>query len=197
MTDGAARLIELHGTDAMRANAFRKLVSRDPETFWTSGQWMTERGGGSDVSQTATVARKDGEHYRLYGTKWFTSATTSQMTFTLARIEENGKAADELSLFYLETRDAKGKLRDIVVHRLKGEAMYLNADLIESIEPFDRVARASFCYLAARSSPPVVEDVVHQGRLARAADAGEQGVVAGGPVRDQFAETDIVGDGNA
>ena len=39
---------------------------------------MTERTGGSDVAQTETVARRDGDGWRLYGTKWFTSATTSR-----------------------------------------------------------------------------------------------------------------------
>ncbi|HEX6928318.1 MAG TPA: acyl-CoA dehydrogenase family protein, partial [Gammaproteobacteria bacterium] len=119
MTDGAARIIELHGPGAMRAKLLHRLVSRDPETFWTSGQWMTERAGGSDVSGTATVARKDGDHYRLTGTKWFTSATTSQMALTLARIEENGKASAQLSLFSIEQRDADGKLNGIRVRRLK------------------------------------------------------------------------------
>lgn len=119
MTDGAARVIEMHGTDAMRANAFRKLTSRDPEAFWTSGQWMTERAGGSDVSRSATVARRSGDGFTLHGTKWFTSATTSQMAFTLARIEENGAPADALSLFYLELRDDNGRLNEIFVHRLK------------------------------------------------------------------------------
>lgn len=31
--------------------AYRRLTSRQPERFWTSGQWMTERQGGSDVGQ--------------------------------------------------------------------------------------------------------------------------------------------------
>lgn len=31
--------------------AFSRLTSRQPERFWTSGQWMTERQGGSDVGQ--------------------------------------------------------------------------------------------------------------------------------------------------
>ncbi|HEX7030396.1 MAG TPA: acyl-CoA dehydrogenase family protein [Gammaproteobacteria bacterium] len=115
MTDGAARIIELHGSGEMRANAFRRLTSRDPGTFWTSGQWMTERAGGSDVSRTATVARRQGDHHLLSGTKWFTSATTSQMAFTLARIED----MDALSLFYLEQRDADGRLNGIRVRRLK------------------------------------------------------------------------------
>ena len=29
--------------------AFKHLTSHDPSEFWTSGQWMTERKGGSDV----------------------------------------------------------------------------------------------------------------------------------------------------
>ena len=32
-------------------DAYNRLTSRDPEKFWTSGQWMTERKGGSDVGQ--------------------------------------------------------------------------------------------------------------------------------------------------
>lgn len=117
MTDGAARVIELHGSEAMRAQAFRHLTSRDPHRSWTSGQWMTERAGGSDVSRTETVARREGEHYRLSGTKWFTSATTSQMAFTLARIEDS--EAPGLSLFYLEQRNPDGSLNGIRVRRLK------------------------------------------------------------------------------
>lgn len=33
----------------LRERAFPRLTSRDPTHFWTSGQWMTERQGGSDV----------------------------------------------------------------------------------------------------------------------------------------------------
>src|SRR6516165_2328411 len=54
MTDGAARVIELHGDDWLRNNPYPRLITRAPEQFWTSGQWMTERAGGSDVSGTST-----------------------------------------------------------------------------------------------------------------------------------------------
>ena len=115
MTDGAARVLELSGaTDADRA-AFACLTSRDPARFWTSGQWMTERTGGSDVSGTSTVARRDGDAWRLWGTKWFTSATTSQMALTLARVD----GGDGLTLFAVEPRDASGALRGVRVNRLK------------------------------------------------------------------------------
>ena len=117
MTDGAARCLELHGGgEARLADAFRHLTSRDPASFWTSGQWMTERTGGSDVSGTSTIAQCDGNGvWRLHGTKWFTSATTSQMAMTLARVD----GVPGLSLFQVELRDAAGALQGIEVHRLK------------------------------------------------------------------------------
>ena len=43
MTDGAARAIELYGDQTLKAGPFRRLTSRDPAQFWTSGQWMTEK----------------------------------------------------------------------------------------------------------------------------------------------------------
>jgi alkylation response protein AidB-like acyl-CoA dehydrogenase len=119
MTDGATRAIELYGSDEMKARAYKHLTSRDPAQFWTSGQWMTEKTGGSDVSHTQTRAVKDGNQYRLYGTKWFTSATTSQMAMTLARPEGAEAGSRGLSLFYLELRDPQGKLQNIQIHRLK------------------------------------------------------------------------------
>ncbi|TTE81787.1 Transmembrane channel-like protein 7 [Bagarius yarrelli] len=69
---------------------FERLTTRDEKRFWTSGQWMTERKGGSDVGNgTETVARRqeDGS-YRLHGFKWFTSATDADITLTLARIAD-------------------------------------------------------------------------------------------------------------
>ena len=119
MTDGAARAIELYGDAAMRDGPFRHLTSRDPATAWTSGQWMTERIGGSDVSDSQTEARETDGAWRLYGTKWFTSATTSQMAMTLARPTGAAPGSRGLSLFLVELRDAAGDLRGIRVLRLK------------------------------------------------------------------------------
>jgi alkylation response protein AidB-like acyl-CoA dehydrogenase len=80
---------------------------------------MTERTGGSDVGISETVARRDGERWRLYGAKWFTSAAASEMALTLARPEGNGPGGRGLALFYLETFDEGGGRNGIVVHRLK------------------------------------------------------------------------------
>lgn len=120
MTDGAARLIELYGDDELKDKPYKGLTSRIPGNFMTSGQWMTERTGGSDVSRSMTLATKDGDNYKLNGHKWFTSAITANMTFTLASTEqpEAGKRAP-LSLFYMPIRDEQGKLNGIEVEALK------------------------------------------------------------------------------
>jgi acyl-CoA dehydrogenase len=119
MTDGAARALLASGNRSLIERAVPRLLSRDPARFWTSGQWMTEATGGSDVGLTETVARREGGGWRLYGRKWFTSAIGSQMALTLARPEGNPPGGKGLALFYVETRDADGRPNRILVNRLK------------------------------------------------------------------------------
>lgn len=120
MTDGAARTLLRSGNQTLIERALPHLTSRDPAKFWTSGQWMTESTGGSDVGTSETMARQDERGvWRLYGRKWFTSATTSPMALTLARPEGNGPGGRGLALFYLEIRDPQGQLQNLRVNRLK------------------------------------------------------------------------------
>ncbi|HYP53223.1 MAG TPA: acyl-CoA dehydrogenase family protein, partial [Pyrinomonadaceae bacterium] len=120
MTDGAAQTLLRSGNRELAGRVVPRLTSRDPARFWTSGQWMTELTGGSDVGLSETVARRDAEGaWRLYGRKWFTSATTAQVALTLARPEGNGPGGQGLALFFVETRDEQGRLRNILVNRLK------------------------------------------------------------------------------
>jgi acyl-CoA dehydrogenase len=121
MTDGAARTLLDHASPALVARAVPRLTSREPGEAWTSGQWMTEQAGGSDVSGTETVARRsdpDGG-WRLHGRKWFASAPTAQMALALARPDGNPPGAKGLALFYVETHDADGAWNSIRVDRLK------------------------------------------------------------------------------
>jgi alkylation response protein AidB-like acyl-CoA dehydrogenase len=119
MTDGAAAALTASGNTKLMDRALPRLTARAPQMFWTSGQWMTEATGGSDVGTTLTVARQDHNGWKLYGRKWFTSAIASQMALTLARPEGNPPGGRGLALFYVETRDADGRLNSIVVNRLK------------------------------------------------------------------------------
>ncbi|CAC5424989.1 Acyl-CoA dehydrogenase family member 11 [Mytilus coruscus] len=126
MTDGAATIIRrIENPTSQLLKAFQNLTSRNPKEFWTSGQWMTEKKGGSDVaSGTETVAvEQDDGSYRLYGYKWFSSATDSDMAFTLARVVDKHNNITEgtkgLSLFYLETKKNDGSLNNIQIMKLK------------------------------------------------------------------------------
>ena len=67
---------------------------------------MTEKKGGSDVALgTETIARPcengDGS-YRLFGYKWFTSATDANIAITLARIENKKGETQEVLPFFID-----------------------------------------------------------------------------------------------
>ena len=141
MTDGAAKTLSVAGNTVLAERALPRLTSRDASTAWTSGQWMTERTGGSDVAISETVAKavavgngtfSDTAPFGLWGTKWFTSATTSQMALTLGRPEGNPPGGGGLALFYVETRNDQGEMQGIRINRLKeklGTRMVPTAEL--------------------------------------------------------------------
>jgi alkylation response protein AidB-like acyl-CoA dehydrogenase len=149
MTDGAASLLSRHLSSpslspALRpifASAFSRLISRDPAYAWTSGQWMTERPGGSDVSRTETTAvlslsashslGTDGSPlgpWSVSGFKWFSSATDSDMAILLARTQ-TPSGNTEISAFFAPLRrmcpDAAGKddsePNGVAIQRLKSK----------------------------------------------------------------------------
>lgn len=113
MQDGAACLLKKHLSNPKLSaqlsseqrkvfeDAYKRLTSRDPAVAWTSGQWMTERPGGSDVSRTETTAVHQPRNvglaskqqqlplgpWSINGFKWFSSATDSRMTVLLAQTQ--------------------------------------------------------------------------------------------------------------
>lgn len=127
MTDAAARVLLDHAPAAVRDRVVPKLISRAADA-WTSGQWMTEKPGGSDVGRTETVARPlpDGG-YALTGVKWFTSATTADCALALARtLDADGsgiRGSRGLGLYLVEMldpRDGRRQIGDTIrVRRLK------------------------------------------------------------------------------
>ncbi|HEX2773938.1 MAG TPA: acyl-CoA dehydrogenase family protein [Micromonosporaceae bacterium] len=89
MADGAAALLCRPDVDpAVREAWLPRLVSTDPDTAITSGQWMTESQGGSDLARSSTAARPAGDgSWRLTGEKWFCSAADAAVAVALARPE--------------------------------------------------------------------------------------------------------------
>ncbi|TBU48066.1 acyl-CoA dehydrogenase NM domain-like protein [Dichomitus squalens] len=131
MTDGATRLIHLFGTEAMKRELLPHLLSRMPATAYLSGQWMTERPGGSDISQTETRAvpteRADGDlgdPYILDGLKWFSSAAEGNMAVGLARTGDVSQGSRGLSLFLIPLRMGRYPSplsNGVFLHRLKNK----------------------------------------------------------------------------
>lgn len=122
MTDGAVRTLIASGEESLIEEAVPRLTSRDPHEAWTSGQWMTELPGGSDVSRSEVTARPDGQGgWTLHGRKWFTSAVTSEVALALARpdVPDQPSGSKGLALFYVRLRDDQGNLQSIRVNRLK------------------------------------------------------------------------------
>jgi acyl-CoA dehydrogenase len=117
MTDGAASAL-LRLDHGLAASWVPRLIARTDG--WTSGQWMTEKEGGSDVGRSGTVAipAADGT-WALHGTKWFTSATTADVALALARPQGAAAGSRGLSLFALRLRHDDGSWNGLRVRRLK------------------------------------------------------------------------------
>ncbi len=147
MTDGAATALKASANQRLIERALPHFLSRDPEQFWISGQWMTENAGGSDVAGTETTAREENGRWRLYGRKWFTSAINAQAALVLARPAGAPAGADALALFYLEPRKPDGRWRNVVVDRLKdklGTRELPTAEIHLNGTPAELVGEAKF-----------------------------------------------------
>ncbi|KAJ5498719.1 Acyl-CoA oxidase/dehydrogenase type 1 [Penicillium expansum] len=138
MTDGAAfilssRINKLPSTHPFHT-AFQGLIS-EKDDHWTSGQWMTERTGGSDVQNTETWATYsplatpgfdtlgDGD-YLVSGFKFFSSATDANLALLLAKTP-SGKLSTFLAPLRRTVVGADGVSKvvsnGVRIHRLKNK----------------------------------------------------------------------------
>jgi len=122
MADGAAALLSRPEVDpAVRDAWLPRLTSTDPSVAVTSGQWMTESQGGSDLSHTSTVATAGADGgWSLTGEKWFCSAADSAVAVALARPSGAGPGSRVLAPFLIPRYDDSGATAPgIRIHRLK------------------------------------------------------------------------------
>jgi acyl-CoA dehydrogenase len=127
MSDGAAALLSRTDVDpGLRDQWLPQLTTTDPATAITSGQWMTEAEGGSDISRSTSTARRDGDGsregdgWRVSGEKWFCSAADSAIAIALARPEGAGTGSRVLAPFLIARYGPDGgPAPGITVHRLK------------------------------------------------------------------------------
>ena len=123
MSDGAAALLSRPEVEpAVRDAWLPRLTATDSATAITSGQWMTESQGGSDIARSTTTARRDSAgDWRLTGEKWFCSAADAAMAVALARPEGAAPGSRTLAPFLVpryadsDNEPAEG----LRLHRLK------------------------------------------------------------------------------
>ena len=101
VTDGAAMLLSRYGDDALKAKYLDGLTQTDMRKLTQGAQFMTEKEGGSDVGRLTTRAIPDGDHYKLYGEKWFCSNADAPVVTLLARPEGAGPGTRGVGLFLM------------------------------------------------------------------------------------------------
>ncbi|WP_375781278.1 acyl-CoA dehydrogenase family protein [Bradyrhizobium sp. ma5] len=101
VTDGCAKLLANFGSEALKAKYLDGLTQTDMSKLTQGGQFMTEKEGGSDVGTLTTRAVQEGDHWRLYGEKWFCSNADAKVVMLLARPEGAGPGTKGVGLFLM------------------------------------------------------------------------------------------------
>ncbi|TMC09547.1 MAG: DNA alkylation response protein, partial [Chloroflexi bacterium] len=132
MTDSLARVLRRFAAPGLLARYLPRLTATDLGDLWQGAMFLTERGGGSDVGATDTVAcpvpageaLPDGLDagaplWRLTGAKWFCSNAGAELTLVLARPLGAPPGTRGLGLFLVPRHLPDGRLNGCRVERLK------------------------------------------------------------------------------
>lgn len=120
LTMATAYLLDHYASDEVKARFLPHVLSTGETELYEGATFLTERQGGSDVGANETKAVKVGNHYKLYGEKYFASNSgMCGVTMVLARIDEQKTGSKGLSLFAVPWRNEDGSLNGIQIRRLK------------------------------------------------------------------------------
>jgi alkylation response protein AidB-like acyl-CoA dehydrogenase len=119
MTDSLTRTIRRFAAPELVERYLPGLLAEDAEGQLQGAMFMTERFAGSDVGATATRAVPSGEHWRLYGDKWFCSNADADLALVLARPEGAPGGTAGLGLFLMPRTLPSGEPNRYRIVRLK------------------------------------------------------------------------------
>jgi acyl-CoA dehydrogenase len=119
VTDGCAKLLASFGSAELKAKYLGGLTETNMEKLTQGGQFMTEKEGGSDVGTLTTSAVQEGEHWRLFGEKWFCSNADAKVVMLLARPEGAGPGTRGVGLFLMPRFLDDGSQNHYRIVRLK------------------------------------------------------------------------------
>ena len=120
LTDGTARLVELHGSEEMKRRHLPALTSRRFSEAHLGAMYLTARQGGADVGANSTRASQDEDGtWRLHGEKWFCSNCVADVAMVLARPDGAPDGTRGLGLFLVPKVLSDGTPNAFSIRRLK------------------------------------------------------------------------------
>jgi alkylation response protein AidB-like acyl-CoA dehydrogenase len=119
LTDSSSELVHRFGSEEIRARYLDAAWSQDMDRLHRCAQFMTEQAGGSDVGAGDLKAVRDGEHWRLWGEKWFCSNADAELAVLLARPDGAPAGGRGLGLFLMPKTLPDGTRNAYRIVRLK------------------------------------------------------------------------------
>ena len=119
VTETSAVLIERYASDEVKQKFLPGMYNQDMNKILKGAQFMTEKTGGSDVSNIELEARFEDGDWRLYGEKWFCSCADGDVALLLARPADGAKGNNGLGLFAMPRHLDDGNRNKYRIARLK------------------------------------------------------------------------------
>jgi acyl-CoA dehydrogenase len=107
------------GSETLRGRYLDLMWSQDLSRLHRCAQFMTEKAGGSDVGAGELLAVREGDHWRLWGEKWFCSNVDAELAVLLARPEGAPAGGRGLGLFLMPKTLQDGTRNGYRITRLK------------------------------------------------------------------------------
>ncbi|MDQ0272758.1 acyl-CoA dehydrogenase family protein [Cytobacillus purgationiresistens] len=120
LTMATAYLLDHYADDEVKKRFLPHVCATGEMELYEGATFLTERQGGSDVGANVVKAVQAGDHYRLYGEKYFASnAGRCGVAMVLARREGAPEGTKGLTLFAVPWNGEDGKPNQLHVRRLK------------------------------------------------------------------------------
>ncbi|MEK3978442.1 acyl-CoA dehydrogenase family protein [Psychrobacillus sp. FSL K6-2836] len=120
LTMATSYLLDHYANQEVKERFLPHVIATGDIELYEGATFLTERQGGSDVGANEVKAIKEGEHYLLYGEKYFASnAGMAGVAMVLARIEGAPSGSKGLTLFAVPWKNTNGSLNGIKIRRLK------------------------------------------------------------------------------
>ena len=120
LTMATSFLLDHYANDNVKNRFLPHVAATGDTELYEGATFLTERQGGSDVGANVVRAVAEGEHFRLFGEKYFASnAGMAGIAMVLARKEGASDGSKGLTLFAVPWKNEDGSLNGIKIRRLK------------------------------------------------------------------------------